>query len=110
MVSFARNNSSKKASFATYGVLEALRRRAREGGSWHVQVSLTQTSMWFVRLGLLRDVSHEQNIGAVEDFLETHDTPYGEMLHLAPVLQMSDTQPYWAFGTRPLGSDVAEWI
>jgi crotonobetainyl-CoA:carnitine CoA-transferase CaiB-like acyl-CoA transferase len=103
-------NDYVTASFATYGVLEALQRRAEEGGSWHVQVSLTQTSMWFTRLGLLQDVSQEQNIGAVDDFLETHDTPYGEMLHLAPVLQMSDTQPYWAFGTRPLGTDIAEWI
>ena len=106
----AAMNDYVTASFATYGVLEALQRRAEEGGSWHVQVSLTQTSMWFARLGLLQDVSHEQNIGEVDDFLETHDTPYGEMVHLAPVLQMSDTQPYWAFGTRPLGSDVAEWI
>jgi crotonobetainyl-CoA:carnitine CoA-transferase CaiB-like acyl-CoA transferase len=106
----AAMNDYVTASFATYGVLEALQRRAKEGGSWHVQVSLTQTSMWFARLGLLQDVSHEQNIGVVDDFLETHDTPYGEMAHLAPVLQMSDTQPYWAFGTRPLGSDVAEWI
>lgn len=105
----AAMNDYVTASFATYGVLEALRRRAEEGGSWHVQVSLTQTSMWFVRLGLLRGVSHEQDIGAVDNFLESHDTPYGEILHLAPVLQMSDTQPYWAFGTRPLGSDVAEW-
>jgi len=106
----AAMNDYVTASFATYGVLEALRRRAKEGGSWHVQVSLTQTSMWFVRLGLLQDLNDRQNIGVVDSFLETHNTPYGEMQHLAPVLQMSDTQPYWAFGARPLGSDLAEWL
>jgi crotonobetainyl-CoA:carnitine CoA-transferase CaiB-like acyl-CoA transferase len=106
----AAMNDYVTASFATYGVLEALRRRAKEGGSWHVQVSLTQTSMWFARLGLLQGLNSGKNIGTVDDFLETHITPYGEMLHLAPVLQMSDTQPYWAFGARPLGSDLAEWL
>ena len=35
-------NDYTTAYFAAYGVLEALRRRAVEGGSWHVQVSLTQ--------------------------------------------------------------------
>jgi len=95
--------------FAAYGVLEALRRRAIEGGSWHVQVSLTQSAMWYQNLGLIKGVTPDTNLGNVSEFLETHDTPYSEMTHLAPSLQMSETQPYWAFGSRPLGSDFPEW-
>ena len=102
-------NDYTTAYFAAYGVLEALRRRAVEGGSWHVQVSLTQTSMWFQNLGLIEGVGSETKLGDVTDFLETHDTPYGEMRHLAPSLHMSETEPYWAFGSRPLGSDSPEW-
>jgi crotonobetainyl-CoA:carnitine CoA-transferase CaiB-like acyl-CoA transferase len=102
-------NDYTTAYFAAYGVLEALRRRAVEGGSWHVQVSLTQTSMWFQKLGLIEGVAPGNNLGNVSEFLESHDTPYGEMTHLAPSLQMSETQPYWAFGSRPLGSDSPEW-
>src|SRR5262249_38117966 len=33
------------------GVLASLVRRASEGGSWHVQVSLAQTAHWLRRLG-----------------------------------------------------------
>ena len=132
-------NDYTTAYFAAYGVLEALRRRATEGGSWHVQVSLTQTAMWYLRLGTsspgdlasLASLGGETNIfsrdlrkdtlyrliegnpsssqGGIDHFFETHDTPYGEMTHLAPVLQMSETQPYWSFGARPLGSDNPQW-
>jgi len=102
-------NDYTTAYFAAYGVLEALRRRAIEGGSWHVQVSLTQTAMWFQNLGLIEGVTPDTRLGDISEFLETHETPYGEMTHLAPALQMSQTQPYWAFGSRPLGSDFPEW-
>ena len=32
------------------GVMRALARRATEGGSWHVRVSLARTSMWIMSL------------------------------------------------------------
>ena len=106
----AAMNDYVTAYFAAYGALEALKRRAREGGSWHVQVSLTQSAMWFLKLGVLTDVSVGQEIGDVREFLETRDTPYGEMTYLRPALEMSSTQPYWAISSRPLGSDTAEWL
>ena len=106
----AAMNDYVTAYFAAYGTLEALKRRAREGGSWHVQVSLTQSAMWFLKLGVLTDVSVGQEIGDVREFLETRDTPYGEMTYLRPALEMSSTQPYWAISSRPLGSDTAEWL
>ena len=43
-------------------------------------------------------------------FLVTTATPFGELRHLAPVTQMSATQPHWALPTTPLGSHAAEWI
>jgi crotonobetainyl-CoA:carnitine CoA-transferase CaiB-like acyl-CoA transferase len=36
----------------TVGVLEALRRRATEGGSYRVVVSLTRTVLWLLSLGI----------------------------------------------------------
>jgi hypothetical protein len=65
--------------------------------------------MWFQKLGLIESVAPDNKLGNVSEFLESHDTPYGEMTHLAPSLQMSETRPYWAFGSRPLGSDSPEW-
>jgi crotonobetainyl-CoA:carnitine CoA-transferase CaiB-like acyl-CoA transferase len=133
-------NDYSTAYFAAYGVLEALRRRATEGGSWHVQVSLTQTAMWYLRLGMnskadletIAPMAVETNIfskdlrkdalyklieegsglaseSGIEHFFESHDTDYGKMRHLAPVLQMSATKPYWSSGARHLGSDLPVW-
>ena len=38
--------------FGTIGVLAALRRRAIEGGSYRVVVSLTRTVLWLLSLGI----------------------------------------------------------
>ena len=38
----------------TVGILEALRRRATEGGSYRVVVSLTRTVLWLLSLGHFR--------------------------------------------------------
>ncbi|WP_433783242.1 CoA transferase [Actinomycetospora sp. CA-101289] len=44
---------------AQAGVVAALRRRASEGGSWHVHVSLTRVALWILSLGLFdRDWAH----------------------------------------------------
>jgi crotonobetainyl-CoA:carnitine CoA-transferase CaiB-like acyl-CoA transferase len=39
--------------FGAAGMMAALLRRAREGGSYHVKVSLARTSMWVQELGML---------------------------------------------------------
>ena len=36
-----------------FGAMMALARKAREGGSWHVRVSLAQTAHWLSQLGRL---------------------------------------------------------
>ena len=38
-----------------FGAMMALARKAREGGSWHVRVSLAQTGHWFAGLGRLEN-------------------------------------------------------
>ena len=45
----------------------------------------------------------------VADLMETHDTVWGPMAHLKPVVQMSETQPYWASGSVPLGTHDPIW-
>ena len=37
-----------------FGTMVALARRAREGGSWHVRISLAQTGRWLVSRGQVR--------------------------------------------------------
>ncbi|MGI8926865.1 MAG: CoA transferase, partial [Tepidiformaceae bacterium] len=105
----AAMNDYTTGYFAALGTMMALRRRALEGGSWLVQVSLSQTSMWYYRLGHDLDRA-SPGLGDVSPFMEEHDTPYGRMKHLRPALRMSETYPHWVLPTSPLGSGEPVWV
>ena len=105
----AAMNDYTTGYFAALGTMMALRRRATEGGSWLVRVSLSQTSMWYYRLGLDLDRTAATGEGDTDAMLESRDTPYGPMRHLRPPLQMSATPPHWSVPTQPLGSGEPTW-
>ena len=97
-----------------FGALVALTRRTREGGSWLVRVSLAQTGRWLVDRGQvpepeLKDVPEEFTAEEIERWCTTTDSPSGQLSHLAPVLELSETSPYWARPTVPLGSHDPVW-
>jgi crotonobetainyl-CoA:carnitine CoA-transferase CaiB-like acyl-CoA transferase len=106
----AAMNDYTTGYFAALGAITALRRRATEGGSWLVTVSLSQTSMWYERLGHDLDPLSAGDTLEVAPFLEERDTPYGRMTHLRPPLRMSETSPHWALPTAPLGSGEPVWV
>src|SRR5919108_457413 len=91
-----------------FGAMVALARRAREGGSWLVRISLGQTGCWLVGRGEvpasdLRDVPTEFTAAELERWTITSDTPAGRLHHLGPVVRLSETPPRWARPTVPLG-------
>ena len=97
-----------------FGAMVALERRAREGGSWRVRVSLARTGRWIVARGVLDPA---QAAGAPAELpddaiaritLETL-SPLGRIRHLAPVARMSETPAYWARPPVPLGHDAPAW-
>lgn len=97
-----------------YGALTALSRRAREGGSWLVRISLAQTGKWLVDRGQvaeteLRNVATEFSPGEISGWCTTSQVPAGELTHLAPTVQLSETQPFWARPTVPLGYHDPVW-
>ena len=95
------------------GVMLALARRAREGGSYHVQVSLCQSAMFIQRQSLLPDFARAPTVLADEELARLHveaDTGYGRMRTLGPALAMSETPPHWSRGTPEPGSDRPEWL
>ena len=97
-----------------YGALLALGKRIREGGSWHVNVSLCQSSMLVLRQGLLDEFESAPET-LTEDELETlrvvSDTAaYGRIRTLKPALVMSETPPHWATPTPVLGGGKPEWL
>ena len=94
-----------------YGVLLALARRAKEGGSYHVRVSLCQTAMMIYRNGKIQDglAPEELSLSEIEDLSILSTTHLGEAKHLAPVLNLSETPPFWKMPTPKLGGNKAEW-
>jgi len=106
----AAQNDYTTGYFAALGAMEALRRRASEGGSWHVRVSLTQTSMWYMRLGHELARASASGLGETKEFLTARATPYGPMRFVAPPLRMSETPPHWELPSARLGSDAPTWL
>jgi len=97
-----------------FGAAVALARRAREGGSWLVRISLAQTGRWLVGRGqvhepLLKDVPKEFTRAELESWSTTTGTPMGRLQHLAPVLRLSETPPRWARPSVPLGYHEPVW-
>jgi crotonobetainyl-CoA:carnitine CoA-transferase CaiB-like acyl-CoA transferase len=97
-----------------FGGLVALARRAREGGSWLVRISLAQVGRWLVGRGQvpeaeLKDVPREFTPAELERWKVTSDTPAGRMHHFGPALGLSETPPYWARPTVPLGYHDPVW-
>lgn len=97
-----------------FGALAALARRAREGGSWLVRISLAQTGRWLVGRGetlpaQLGDVPEEFTAAELEGWSIESSTPMGRLRHLGPVVQLSETPARWARPSVPLGYDAAAW-
>ena len=95
-----------------YGVLLALARRAREGGSYHVRVSLCRSGMFIYNQGKVTYGEPDMDLSGTElDALRiTSQTDEGPLRHLGPILQLSETQPHWTRPTPTLGADRPEWL
>ena len=95
---------------AAAGAMLALARRAREGGSWLVRVSLAQTGRWIDSLGRIGGpAAPEQRAEDVDDLLITSQTRFGRLRHVRPAAQLSETPARWARLTVPLGTDEPTW-
>lgn len=97
-----------------FGAMVALGRRAQEGGSWLVRISLAQTGRWLVGRGQvpeskLQEVPKEFPAEELERWSITSETPVGRLRHLAPVVKLSETPPHWARPTVPLGYHEPVW-
>ena len=99
--------------WGAFGVLEALKMRARIGGSWHVKVSLGQTASWYLRMGTTLDpnkgLTAEKIIELANQYNEEHESDYGVLQRLRPAINMSETNPYWTGKTVLPGAHRPEW-
>lgn len=98
---------------AAYGAMLALERRAREGGSYRVHVSLCQAAMFAQRQGLVEhfvNAPGKLTADALQKRYVDEETCYGPLRTLGPVLSMSETPCRWSLPTPRLGGDEAAWL
>ncbi len=83
------------------GVKAALLRRAREGGSYSVRISLTQCCQYILSLGLndKRVIDDLENLGEEHQIMKpnlvTGMTAFGEFTRAASQVEMSKTPQFW---------------
>ncbi len=106
-------NDFNTGIFGALGAYAALIRRAKEGGSYHVKVSLCRCSTWYGTLGFFErgDTKRdgEQHKLIEPDMFEA-ETPLGFLRRPAPCVEFSETKGYWADPVLHYrGSDKPEW-
>jgi hypothetical protein len=94
-----------------FGAVMAKARQAREGGSWHVRVSLAQTGRWLWNLGRVVDGLKTPDVKseAVEPFMEDLPSGFGPLHSVKHSAILSRTPAVWARPAVPLGTNAAEW-
>jgi crotonobetainyl-CoA:carnitine CoA-transferase CaiB-like acyl-CoA transferase len=94
-----------------FGAMMARLRQAREGGSWHVRVSLAQTGRWLWDLGRFEGglASDDIRREAVEPFIEDSPSGFGRLRAVRHSAVMSGTPPGWSRPAMQLGSHAPAW-
>jgi len=94
-----------------FGAMMALARKAREGGSWHVRVSLAQTGRWLGQLGRLEDgfACADPKLADVTDLLDATDTSFGRMTYVRHAARLSATPARWERPPVALGTHAPVW-
>jgi crotonobetainyl-CoA:carnitine CoA-transferase CaiB-like acyl-CoA transferase len=94
-----------------FGAMMAKARQAREGGSWHVRVSLAQTGRWLWGLGRLVDglTTPDLAVDAVQPFMEGASSGFGPLRAVSHAAILSKTPAFWSRPAMPLGSHAPQW-
>ncbi|WP_027928572.1 CoA transferase [Amycolatopsis thermoflava] len=100
----------------TAGIVVALTRRARDGGSYRVHVSLTRAALWILSLGVFDKAYATETAGRGEEhaYLDpetfTAETPLGHYQGVTEQVHMSATPGHYRTVLVPRGSSRAEWL
>ena len=100
----------------TTGILAALRRRAIEGGSYRVIVSLTRTVLWLLSLGIFDKAYAKATADSTDEHkyiapdLFTAETPLGTYQGMTDQIVLSRTPGAYRTVLVPRGSSKPEWL
>ncbi|KAL7792173.1 CoA-transferase family III domain-containing protein [Trichoderma ceciliae] len=102
--------------FLATGVIAALHRRSRRGGSWVVDVSLAGVMKYLRSLGQYPDKTafeardFETQADVPAEYLETRETAFGRMTAVKHSASVEGCEVGWEETPKPLGSDEAKWL
>ena len=94
-----------------FGAMMARARQSREGGSWHVRVSLAQTGRWLWNLGRLADGLKCEDLTKekVSPFIKEMPSGFGALTAVTHSAGLSRTPAFWARPAMPLGHHPPQW-
>ncbi len=94
-----------------FGAMMAKARQSREGGSWHVRVSLAQTGRWLWNLGCVTEGLKTEDLKGetVRPFIEEVPSGFGRLRAISHSAVLSKTPAFWARPAVPLGSHKPQW-
>jgi len=98
------------------GAVAALRRRAVEGGSYRVRISLVRLSLWLLQMGIF-DKSYARRVAGTEgehafstpELFEA-ETPCGHYQGVTDQVKMSVTPGHFDVPLVPRGASRPEWL
>lgn len=94
-----------------FGAMMGRLRQAREGGSWHVRVSLAQTAHWLWNLGRIDGglATPEPGKEIVAPLIEDMPSGFGELRAVRHSAILSATPAVWSRPAVPLGMHPPVW-
>ena len=94
-----------------FGAMMAKARQAREGGSWHVRVSLARTGQWLWNFGRIADGDATEDLKGetVQPLIEEIPSGFGPLRSVRHSAMLSKTPAFWARPAMPLGSHPPQW-
>jgi crotonobetainyl-CoA:carnitine CoA-transferase CaiB-like acyl-CoA transferase len=94
-----------------FGAMMARMRQARDGGSWHVQVSLARTGKWLWEMGRSDNglAAEEISRKSIGPLLEDTPSGFGTLSAVRHAAVLSATPAAWARPAVPLGHDAPHW-
>jgi crotonobetainyl-CoA:carnitine CoA-transferase CaiB-like acyl-CoA transferase len=96
---------------AAFGAMAALLRRAEEGGSRHVELSLARTACWLDGLGRVDEGGDGGHAAGPEvaDRLAEMDSPFGRLTYVRPPGRVHGLEPHWSAPPPRPGEHPPRW-
>ena len=93
-----------------FAAISALQKQMNEGGSWLVDVSLSQTGHYLTSLGQQNHInSYDKNLKNRNLYIEKVESPFGTVEYTKPAAVLSETPGKWDLTPSNFGTFAPSW-